>query len=162
MKKLFLLLLTVASLSACKKDSENTPSQTDLLTSKKWRVTAFSATYTTSGGGAPTTNTVDQYAQTPACSKDDFYKFNTDKTLILDEGATKCSISSSQTTAFTWDFNSGQTKLLITPAGAGTASTSTSDLVELSATTLRIRETDSYTTGSTTVNSVSDVTFTSF
>jgi hypothetical protein len=162
MKKLFLIMLAVASLGACKKDSENTPSKTDLLTSKKWRVTAYSATYTASGGSAPITTTVDQYAQTTAYSKDDFYKFNTDKTLTVDEGPTKYSTSSPQTTAYTWDFNSGQTKLLISPVGAGTTSITISDIVELSATTLHIRGTDSYMTGTTTTLAVSDITFTSF
>jgi hypothetical protein len=160
MKKLFLFALTVASLSACKKDSENTPSKTDLLTSKKWRVTSFTATYSTSGGGAPTTNTVDQYAQTPACSKDDFYKFNSDKTLILDEGATKCGTSDPQTTAFTWDLNSDQTKLFINASGS--SSSSPNDIVELSASTMRLHTTDIYTANGLTITSVADVTFTAF
>jgi hypothetical protein len=160
MKKLLLFALAVASLSACKKGSENNPSKTGLLTSKKWRVTAFTATYSTSGGSAPTTNTVDQYAQTPACSKDDFYKFNTDKTLILDEGATKCSTSGPQTTAFTWDLNSDQTKLFINASGL--SSSSPNDIVELSASTMRLHTTDIYMANGLTITSVADVTFTAF
>ncbi|RZK30321.1 MAG: hypothetical protein EOO63_07050 [Hymenobacter sp.] len=161
MKKLLLFALCVASLSACKKDSENTPSKMDLITAKNWRVTAATTTTTvTTTGSSPTVTTTNDYAQYDPCEKDNFYKFNTNKTLIFDEGPTKCNPSSPQTSTITWDFNGDQTKLIT--GTASSSSSSSDDILELSATTLRLRTMDSYTSGSTTSSSVGTVTFTAF
>jgi hypothetical protein len=160
-KNLFLFLAGVVALSACKKDSENTPSKADLLTSKNWRVSAQTSTSTTTiTGGSTSTNTTNVYATTQACEKDNFYKFNTDKTLIEDEGASKCSSSALQITTLKWDFNSDQTKLLITSNGS--SSGAADDILELSASTLRLRESDVYTSGNTTYTTVDEITFTAF
>jgi hypothetical protein len=162
MKKLFLFALAVASLSACKKDSENTPSKPDLLTSKNWRITAFTATSTTTyPSGTPTTSTSDEYAKLLACEKDDFLKFNTDKTLIEDEGPSKCSSADPQRTTSQWEFNNDQTRLLITSTGAS-PSTETGEILELSASTLRLRKTFSYGIGPATIGIEATMTYTSF
>lgn len=159
MKKLFLVVLAVTSLSACKKDSDTTPSRTELLTSKKWRMTAFTVTTTYSvGGGAPSSTTTDQYALQLACEKDDFYQFNADKTMILDEGPTQCSTSTAQTSAFNWDFNSDQSRLILTYKGS--LSPTLDDIIELSSTTMRLRETTSNTAGNSTFNREFNITFT--
>ncbi len=161
MKKLFLFALVAASLSACKKDSENMPSKMELLTAKSWRVSAYTSTRTVATtGSAPVVTTTDEYASFPACEKDNFVKFSTNKTMVQDEGATRCSSGAAQQENYTWDFNSDQTKLLVTAVGS--TNTDTSDLAELSATTLKIRDTNSYTAGTTTVTTVSEVTFTAF
>lgn len=156
MKKLFLFALAAAAVSACKKDSENTPSRMDLITAKNWRVTALTSTTTiTPASGSSSTTTRDDYAQYSACEKDNFYKFNTNKTVVADEGPTKCDPSDPQTTTIAWDFNSDQTKLL-------TGANYSEDILELSATTLRLRETGSYTytINTTTYSVVSTTTFT--
>jgi hypothetical protein len=158
MKKLSFLLLSLIALGACKKDGENTPSasRTDLLTAKKWRVSSL--TYTAISVGKITTT--DEYALEQACHRDDFYKFNTDKTLVADEGATKCSASDTQTSTQNWDFNSDQTNLLVTSSGY--MSTGSKDIVELSATTLRLREVHTYISNGATTTETDDITFTAF
>lgn len=146
------LLLVVAALSACKKESAApapAPARIDLLTAHNWRETAWTIT---SGSAAP----VDQYAQLPACARDDFYQFHADKSFVLDAGATRCNASDPQTRAGTWAFNSDQSVLTLADA-AGNAPT-TNEVVELSATTLHLRT--SRTSGTTTTTG--DVTFTAF
>lgn len=161
MKKLFLFALAAASLSACKKDSDNTPSRTELLTSRKWRITAFTVNTTSSiVGGTPSSMTIDQYALQLACEKDDFYQFNTDKTMKQEEGPTQCSTSPTQTTVFNWDFNSDQSKLILTLRGS--SSPTLDDIVELSPTTMRLRETTSSTSGNSTLNRELNITFSAF
>lgn len=165
MKKVFLLMLGVASLSACKKDSEPTPtasSRTDLLLAKNWRLSAQTTTFTSAAtNGIPAmTNVADVYATYygDACKRDNSLKFNSNKTIVMDEGATKCSASDPQTQAGTWNFNSDETKLtLVDPAQGGTLQPF--DVVELSATTLRLRHII-VTNGGVLVTSTNDITFT--
>ena len=149
-KKLFLSLLVTASLGACKKEQASVaPSRTYLLTAKNWRKTAWTIT---SGSAAPT----DVYAQLPACERDDFYKFNADKSLVRDAGATRCNMADPQTRPGTWNFNSDQT--VLTLADASGNSPAANEVLELSATTLHLRT--SRTSGTTT--STGDITFTAF
>ena len=142
------LVAALATLTvSCKKDSENmpAPSKTELLTTKKWRITAAS-TVTTMGTN---TTTTDEYATTPACERDDFTQFMTSKVVNFDEGATKCNSSDPQTSSGTWDFNSDQTKLNLTSPDLG-GLLLPFDLVKLDATTLTIRYTQSQS-GSTVI-----------
>ncbi|GAB3635255.1 hypothetical protein GCM10027422_08450 [Hymenobacter arcticus] len=156
MQKLLLLAAGLLALGACKKNdtAAPTPSRTDLLTAKPWRLAAQTTTSTPSSGPATTT---DDYATLSACERDNFVKFNPDKTLLVDEGPTRCSASLPQTSAFTWDFNADQTKLLV--ASPGKANAETDDIIELSASTLHFRT--AVTSSSGTVKT-QDVTFTSF
>jgi hypothetical protein len=133
MIKPLLFVLGVASLGACKKNNETSPeaSRTELLTTKSWRLSA--STITTG------TSVKDEYATSEACERDNFIKFNTNKSVVVDEGATRCDPADMQTQTSTWDFNSDQTKLTI-PVYAGVIIAA--DIVELSATTLRVRYTD--------------------
>ncbi|MGI4869686.1 MAG: lipocalin family protein [Janthinobacterium lividum] len=155
MKKATLLLASIALLSACKKDSENTASKTDMLTAKNWRVSAQTTT-TTINGQTSTSSTI------ASCDADDFIKFNTDKTLVDDEGATKCNSSSAQTTPGTWSFNSDESKLTVTESGVST----TADIKELSSSVLHLyaTQTQSQTVGGTTISYTytTDVTYKSF
>ncbi len=96
-----------------------------LLTSHSWRLTGFTA----SSGS----QTVDVYANTPACQRDNFTRFNFNRTGVTDEGATKCSTTDPQTTSFPWDFASSETKLVL-----GAPSTSY-DILQLTETTLQLR-----------------------
>ena len=152
MKNLFLLAAGLALLGACKdKAVTPTPPRLDLLTAKNWRISA----QTTTSSDSPTTT--DNYATLPAYELDNFYKFNTDKTLVIDEGATKRKASDSQTETLTWDFNADQTQLLVTSAGS--TKPEADDIVELSATTLRLRTVTTTSLG--TVKTL-NVTFTAF
>jgi hypothetical protein len=139
MQKLFLLALAVASLSACKKDSDTTPSRTDLLTTPRWRITAETETITlTQPGGSPAPTVFDRYAGRTACERDNFHKFNADRTWVIDEGPSKCLANDPQIGSSTWDFNGDQTKLLV-PSPSLPANLSEVDIVELTPSTLRLR-----------------------
>lgn len=104
---LYLAVAAMASLTlSCKKDSDTaTPApatKTALLTAKSWKVTDLKI------GG------VSLFSSLPSCTKDDLIKFNTNKTAVFDEGATKCSSSDPQTANGSWDFTTNETKLKIT------------------------------------------------
>ncbi|MBF9235968.1 lipocalin family protein [Hymenobacter sp. BT683] len=105
----YVLLAAMAVLTvSCKKDSEATPSltKTDLLTAKSWRLTDVKL-----GGQS-------FYAFLDDCDKDDFIKFNTNKSATYDQGALKCDQTEPQTATGTWEFTTNETKLKITdPAG---------------------------------------------
>ena len=161
MKTLSIYLLTAAmglsALSSCKKDSTGTPtpaaSKADLLTAKKWRVSA-NTTVTTYNNQ---TNTSDDYASSPSCERDDFTQFNANKTAFFDQGATKCSSTDPQTTNGTWDFNSDQTKLNLTDPDLG-GLVIPFDILTLDASTLSLR----FTQSASGVSSIKTITFKSF
>ena len=115
-RTLFFSLLCVTFLfSACKKDDDVT-TKTDLLTSSSWKITALTidpALPTFDNEGNITGSTNDLFAMLEDCSKDDIYSFNTDKTLSMDEGASKCDNSDPQKSTGSWSFNSDETTLTI-------------------------------------------------
>lgn len=156
MKNLLLLAASLLVLGACKKsdDAAPSPSRADLLTAKTWRLSAQTTTATPIGGPATTT---DDFAALSACERDNFFKFNPDKALLVDEGPTRCKASLPQTTTFTWALNADQTKLLVTSPGKTTPETD--DIIELSASTLHIRTTTTTSSGTTKTQ---DITFTAF
>lgn len=105
MKKLFLCLVAPVALGACKKDEAPNVS-VDVLTAKPWLVD--NVALSTSGIPIPSGQIV------TACQTDNTYKFNTDNTLLVDEGAAKCNASDPQIAHGTWAFaNSDQTKITI-------------------------------------------------
>ena len=160
MKNRFAYLLALAiglTFAGCKKDSPGTPVPTatkaDLLTAKKWRVSASTTTTTYNNQ----TTTSDSYASSPACERDDFTQFNANKTATFDEGATRCSSTDPQTTSGTWDLNSDQTKLNLTSPDFG-GLVVPFDIVALDASTLSLRFTQSASGAASTMN----ITFKSF
>ena len=158
MKNILPLLLagamsvTMLSCSDDKKD-DPTPNKTSLLTAKKWRVSAQSTTATLNGN----TTTVDEFATMQPCEKDDFTQFKTDKTVVFDQGATKCDPADNQTENGTWDFNSDQTKLNLSDPDFGGIAIPF-DIVTLNATTLTLR----FTSNASGASSSSTITFTAF
>ena len=86
------------------------------------------------------------------CDKDNTYKFNTDKTLVEDAGAVKCSTSDPQTETGSWDFNNSdqtQLKLSIPNSALG----GTLDIKELTSSTLHVTGAQSgYTVDATFTN----------
>ena len=163
MKKLFLLTLGLAALSACKKNNDNapaTPGSADLLVAKNWVVTAqtYSVSSAALNGGTPlTTDIFATYYATP-CRADNFITFNSNNTLLADEGALKCSAADPQTKSGTWSFNSDKTKLTMADPSAG-GTPVPFDVITLSATTLRLRNTI-VTNGGVVVTNVNEITFT--
>lgn len=148
-------VLLAGSITSCSKDDEDevapvVPTKTELITAKNWRISAF--TYKEGSS-----QTQDFYAQFGSCTRDDFYKFNTDKTFKFDEGATRCSTSDPQTETSAWDINADGTILLLLEM-KGSTTAELYNVVELTDSKLRISQTY---TGSG-VDEVRDITFTSF
>jgi hypothetical protein len=126
-----LLCLAIAALGACKKDSDPvaTPSRTDLLTTPKWKI----STGTVSLG----TTSLPINVVLGTCYNDDTFKFNTDKTVVDDAGATKCDATDPQTRTGSWSFaNSDQTQMQLTVPG--TPLNGTFDIKELTSNSLRL------------------------
>jgi hypothetical protein len=163
MRKISLLLLVAVTLGACKKDSENTPttSKTDLLAAKSWRISTQTSSFSSSNINNGTPVTTDEYAASSACERDNFIKFNTNKTLVVDEGASRCDTSDPQTQNGTWDFNSDQTKLTMIDPSQGSVPIQF-DIVELSASKLQLRYSYSYSSGGISATQTENVTFSAF
>ena len=130
-----LTLATVASslvFISCKKDKEDPKpkTKTELLTTKNWRLSAV--TFVTG------TTTTDTYALLNTCEKDYFVKFNTNKSLLFDEGPAKCNPTSPQSTTGTWDLTVNDTKLTV--RASPTASARLYDVVEISESTIRVTQ----------------------
>jgi hypothetical protein len=136
-----LLTLTVL-LSACKKDDQ-VPTKTELLTKGVWKMTAYTvdpefAIFDNNGNMTGTTN--DMFATMEDCEKDDTNKFNTDKTMVADEGATKCDSSNPQMTSMVWSFNADETALNISDDGDAIILS----ILELTDKVLKVKSTETY------------------
>lgn len=101
--------ILVIGLFGCDKDEDSTPKL--LLTGKQWKLTTWTSTPPFEIEGQMISNI---YSLLPACSYDDFQIFNTDGSMVKDEGAVKCNESEPQTTSGSWQINSFQTILKIT------------------------------------------------
>ena len=148
MKKLTLLLLAAVALGSCKKNDDNTPSapsKTDLLTTKSWQPVTATASYTVAGQTLTFGGNVD------ACTADDVLKFNTDKSLVHDEGATKCDPTDPQTEKGNWDMPS-DSKLTIKSIPSSNIPDGTFDIKELTATSLHVTISDNSSGTLTTYN----------
>ncbi|MBC6991985.1 MULTISPECIES: hypothetical protein [Hymenobacter] len=115
------LILVACGDKKTKEEPKPLDVKTETLVARSWRVSA-DVTVTTQNG---TTTTVDNYAVYPACAKDDFIQFKDDKTMIVDEGPTKCAASDPQRQTGVWSWNSDQTIMTMTDptfSGRGTYS----------------------------------------
>lgn len=129
---LFCLGLLFGSCKKKNSDPDETPSasgtptetNTNKLCDKTWKLTANVET------NSVNTNTVDLYATTSACLKDNTRIFSTSNSVTEDEGPTKCSPSNPQSTVFNWNWVSNETKIVL-------ANSDTVTVVELNATTLK-------------------------
>jgi hypothetical protein len=128
-KKAALVILTVALLAGCKKDSAS--NKTQLLTSGTWKLTSdyFNPAVDVDGDGHTENEAINVL---PRCFTDNLLIFKTDGTATRDEGATKCYPSDPQTIeTMNWKFLDNETKLMV---GEDLA-----DLVELSSTVLKVK-----------------------
>jgi len=103
----FLLVCwTACSKSSSSSDNSN---RVTLVTKAAWK-------YDTAGIDLDRNGTIEIGDTTlQACYKDNTYLFNKDSTGVADEGATKCSSTDPQTTAFTWSFSgTNQSKITST------------------------------------------------
>lgn len=112
MNKPIMFLLGLLLLGgACTKD--DTASNTDKLTTGKWKLTASTSSFTFNGN----VQTFDVYAQLGSCLKDDTFEFKPLGIAIKDEGATKCNVGDPQQLTGTWAFGQNETHLIV--AGIG-------------------------------------------
>jgi len=108
MKKLVgaFMVLTLA-IAACKKSDDN-KGGSEALSAGKWQITSAIVTMPL---GAGNINLMDSMS---ACQKDNFYMFNSDASITMDEGATKCNSSDPQTiTDGNWSLQNGNKQLSI-------------------------------------------------
>ncbi len=140
-RMLFLSVLSLTFLfSSCQKDDDVTVN-TDLLTSSIWKMTAVTvdpAFPTFDYEGNITGSTNDFFSMIEDCLKDDTYSYNADKSLVLDEGASKCDNSDPQKVTGSWSFNSDETTLTITFDGYPQTMT----IIELTDKVIKLKYTD--------------------
>jgi len=113
MKKILLSVAAIALLfAACNKEDKNdTKTRTEYLTSGNWYVHSDKDIQT-----APTDTTYDYIADSSyaPCDLDDFIKFNTDGTVVFDEGASKCSSLDPQSFSASWEFINNEQDIAVT------------------------------------------------
>lgn len=109
MKKTLLLLALYSILASCEREMPTeTTTLADTLKDKNWLVIADS---TVSSTGSVENN----YNLLPDCEKDDLVQFKSNKTIVMDEGATKCNASDPQTmTIGAWALNESSKVLSFT------------------------------------------------
>ena len=107
-------LMLSLTITSCKKKDEatptvatHTPTKTELLTGKNWKLTSSIVSPAFFGE-------TDLYASMLSCEKDNITIFNSNGTVTDDQGATKCDPSDpQQSTTYNWSFNTDQTILTI-------------------------------------------------
>lgn len=114
---------------------------TSTLTAGSWKIAEY--TLTTSAG------TEDLLALVDSCEKDDIFTFQADKTILRDEGATKCSPDDPQTkTDGTWDITSNKF------TGSGDDGSQTWDIITLDNSTFKLSATKTLSGESATATKV--------
>jgi hypothetical protein len=130
MKKIIVaVLLSGVLFGSCKKKDQE-PAKTELLQKGKWKLTQanFNGIF----------NLMENMKD---CQKDNFYFFNADKTIKVDEGTTKCNSSSEQTyTDGNWSLVNNEAQISISGAALGFGGTLTGDIVTLNSSTLQIKK----------------------
>jgi Lipocalin-like domain len=106
-----LFLLVIFTQNACDKTSTDPSGRLKILESGDWQ---FTASFTSVKVG-DSTEIVDLLATLPECTKDNYFIFQPDGTLIVDEGATKCNDSNPQRiSSGTWQLMNNSTQLQFT------------------------------------------------
>jgi hypothetical protein len=124
-----ILVIITFFFTSCGKDDNPavTKTKTELLISGNWKFkSAFAGTTDYSG-----------FLQ--ACQKDNIITFAAAGTGTADEGATKCNAGDPQTVSFTWNFQTNETKLIITTP-LFTGGSGPFDLISLSETELVVSQ----------------------
>jgi hypothetical protein len=97
--------------SGCSKNSSSTAVKTksDILVSSTWK-------FSTAGVDQDNNGTIDvplPAGTIESCITDNTITFKSDKTGVIDEGATKCDATAPQTSAFTWALSNNDTQLTV-------------------------------------------------
>jgi hypothetical protein len=133
---LSLLTLTLFAAACSKSSKDNVITKTDLITTSKWK---FSEAGLDNDGNGKIDVQVPASA-IEACVLDNTLTFKSDKSGIVDEGATKCATTDPQTSPFTWSLNADETMINFSTAvfaGIG----GDAKLLELTATNLTLSKT---------------------
>jgi hypothetical protein len=150
-----------AALVSCKKDTEVTFTKTDLLAVKSWRIVSQSSTYSSSSVNSGKAITTNRYATKSNCERDNFFKFSSTGTLVLDEGETKCNPSDPQKQHGSWSFSGDQSRLSLNDPSQGIP-LGTFEVVSLSSSKLELRYSGSYSSGGISATQTEDVTLMAF
>jgi hypothetical protein len=108
----FLTLCTFFTVISCKKTGETEKkdaSKATLITASTWK-------YSDAGIDANDDGAKDQNlppGTLSSCETDNTITFKSDKTGIIDEGATKCETTNPQQVPFTWSMNAAETQLTL-------------------------------------------------
>jgi len=103
-----IVLLTLASFTACKKETVNVQkSNTELLTQKAWKYEIHGLDENNDG--------VIEQSETDMlpCESDDVFSFNTNGTGVYSSGELKCSVNDPSTVDFNWVFTNNETELTV-------------------------------------------------
>lgn len=131
-KNLFAAVLLFSVLGTSCKKKEKEPTKEELLIKGKWKLTGASA-----AGGLYDLMTV-----LKDCQKDNTFILNSNKSITVDEGASKCNDTAKQTsTDGQWSLSNNDTKMTISgdkiTAGFGNL---TGDVVKIEASTFQIKK----------------------
>lgn len=121
-----LLFAGIFLFAACSKKDEGVPppSKTVILTASSWKL---------GSAGIGTSNLPIPASYLPPCDADNKITFKSDKTGVVDEGASKCDPGDPQTYTFTWDFANNETEInFSTPVFLGMGGVA--KIIDLSAT----------------------------
>lgn len=120
---LFILLGIGIITTACKKDEEKKeepPTKTEMLTGNNWIRTRIEIepAIDIDQNGTQENNLTPYY---DPCDLDDFLNLKTDKTFIIEEGASKCDPNDPQVISTgTWTLNSNEERFVLTSGGSST------------------------------------------
>ncbi|GGK88438.1 hypothetical protein ACD591_19010 [Rufibacter glacialis] len=122
---LLLLFCCTLFFTACSSDDDDSPSKEDMLKNKRWQITAASA-------AVPFFGSVDFYANLKDCQRDNYFEFQANGVLLINEGATKCTALSPQQVQGSWSLNGD----IMTIQGLGATLGLPSDKLEIKLTDL--------------------------
>ncbi len=109
MKKILFTAIVLSSFFVGCKKKEDKPAtaqtRTQLLTANNWTLTAI----VISTPGEPDDNI---FAIIEDCFKDNFIKYNTNFTVVTDEGATKCDPNFPQSATNIWSFGPNESSII--------------------------------------------------
>ena len=109
--KITVLLLGALCLAACSKSSSK-KSKTEFISTSTWK-------FSQAGLDNNNDGTIDVAAPASlveACLTDNLVTFKSDKTGVVDEGATKCSSTDPQTNTFTWSLSADESQITFSGA----------------------------------------------
>lgn len=108
-RNILTLVVLAFTFASCKDDTaDKLSAKTELLVKDKWILQASTIDPAVVLLGNSIT---DVYALVPACDRDNFARYNSNKTGVYDEGSTKCEAQDPQTVSFTWSFESDETQI---------------------------------------------------